>query len=177
MSTFNHWYNEVADMPVKQNGVWVDLETGFSYSDWLSSDEQKPRFKPNDVTLKARNIAKFFGGKALTGTAKQKTWAEQIRAKVLGSVTEIQAETLCFLTMFTSAKFWIENRNMSASQMGENAEIAVELIKKINKLGREAESALVVDQSRTIIDDSKYKELMAERNLLIDKLESLFILK
>ena len=159
MRAFNHWYNEIADMPEKQNGVWVDLETGFTYENWLNEDEQKPRFVADATTIKARNIGKFFGGKALTGSAKQKVWGEQIRAKVLESVNETQAEVLCFLTMFGSAKFWIENRDMSPKKIAENGEKAAELIKKINRLLLDAEKNLVVDKNKFIVDDKKYKKL------------------
>jgi len=31
--SFNEWYNEIADMPEKVDGEWVDLETGLPYEE------------------------------------------------------------------------------------------------------------------------------------------------
>ncbi|MBK7543185.1 MAG: hypothetical protein IPI57_15825 [Candidatus Competibacteraceae bacterium] len=42
----------------------------------------------------ARSIAKAFGGKALKGTAKQKEWAEKIRASKIDGMSAEDAE-LC----------------------------------------------------------------------------------
>lgn len=175
MSNFNFWYNNIADMPTRDEEGWYDLETGLRYDHGFNYEPRKPRFKANEKTKNARDIAKSFGGKALKGTSKQKVWAEEIRANVLKSVNEVQAEILCYLTIFETAKFWIENRNMPASQIGENAEKTAELLKRINKLLREAEKSLVTDQFRNIIDDKKYNELMTQREQLIKQLNSLFV--
>ena len=39
MITLNYWINQIADMPVCQNGVWVDLETGFTFESFVSSEK------------------------------------------------------------------------------------------------------------------------------------------
>jgi hypothetical protein len=39
MITLNFWINEVADMPVCKNGEWLDLETGFYFSDFVASEK------------------------------------------------------------------------------------------------------------------------------------------
>ena len=112
-NSFDQWL-EIADMPERINGEWVDLETGFTYNDFKNS---KPaRSKVNDKAIDARAVAKFFGGKALTGTVKQKSWAEEIRAKVLNVVDADAAILLCNPTsLCKTSKFWIENRAKSAA--------------------------------------------------------------
>lgn len=67
-----------------------------------------------------RKLAKFYGGKALTGTAAQKKWAEDIRQKFLESnvLTDEEKEQLVTCGGFTnSAKFWIENRDVKPEKM------------------------------------------------------------
>ncbi len=75
----------------------------------------------------ARKLAKFYGGKALTGSAAQKKWAEDIRQKFLESnaLTDEQKENLVTCGGFTnSAKFWIENRDVSPAKMTANNIVA-----------------------------------------------------
>lgn len=62
----------------------------------------------------SRKLAKFYGGKALTGTAAQKKWAEEIRQKVLESsqLSEDQKAQLVTLGSVTNtSKFWINNKD------------------------------------------------------------------
>ena len=56
-------------------------------------------------------LYKNLGGKALTGTLKQKKWAEQIRNGVLGEITESLAREVCSNPDLRTAKTWIENRH------------------------------------------------------------------
>jgi hypothetical protein len=78
--------------------------------------------KNNQALAKAkesRKLAKFYGGKALTGSAKQKKWAEDIRQTVLESdaLSDEQKTELVKLGGFTNtAKFWINNRDKSADK-------------------------------------------------------------
>lgn len=68
----------------------------------------------------SRKLAKFYGGKALNGSAAQKKWAEEIRNTFLQSraTTEEEKEELATCGGFTnSAKFWIENRAVKAEKM------------------------------------------------------------
>lgn len=65
-----------------------------------------------------RKIAKFYGSKALTGSAKQKEWAEKLRADVLTSdmlSDEEKAEFLDTANFLQSAKFWINNKDLEKS--------------------------------------------------------------
>lgn len=66
----------------------------------------------------SRKLAKFYGGKALKGSAAQKKWAEDIRHKVLESsaLTDEQKSQLVKLGgAADTAKFWINNKSLSAS--------------------------------------------------------------
>ena len=63
-----------------------------------------------------RKLAKFYGGKALTGTAPQKKWGEEIREKVLlsSALSEEQKSELASIGgVLGTAKFWINNRDKS----------------------------------------------------------------
>lgn len=88
-----------------------------AYSKMLSKPERKPL---NEKTIWARNVAKRFGGKALTGTKKQKDWAEKIRAEILASLEATSAlRSAQDLASITEAKFWIENRNKTYHEFAE----------------------------------------------------------
>lgn len=68
----------------------------------------------------SRKLAKFYGGKALTGSTAQKKWAEEIRQTVLESsvLSDVEKQELVTCGGFTdTAKFWIENRNVKAEKM------------------------------------------------------------
>lgn len=64
-------------------------------------------------SLKSRSIARGFGGKALTGTKRQKEWGEDVRAKIVKQVTPEIAQALCNDDRLQSARFWINNRGRS----------------------------------------------------------------
>lgn len=120
ISNFKYWMDEIADMPEQDSdGNWFDLETGLAFDTkahyqtggtttaWTASDDVK----------KNRKIAKFYGGKALTGTAKQKEWAESLRATVLSSDAlsdEQKVEFLQTANFLKTAKFWINNKGLES---------------------------------------------------------------
>lgn len=118
-TNFQAWLDE-ADMPTKaEDGSWFDLETGLAYDPAHNYITGAARQTLSAKALDARAVAKAFGGKALTGTAKQKEWAEKIRAEKLASMTQDQAEMACDPSgLLTNSKFWIENRAAAASAIG-----------------------------------------------------------
>jgi hypothetical protein len=134
MINFNYWHNEIADMPAQENGEWVDLETGHTYKDWLASTQKssKPKVKLDQKTIEARQFAKKSGGKALTGTAKQKKWAEQIRATILNQVDQECAKVLCSSDYFKHSKFWIENRHRTADDFSRFIARALDITAQYN---------------------------------------------
>lgn len=68
----------------------------------------------------ARSIAKAFGGKALKGTAKQKEWAEKIRASKIDGMSAEDAELVCDPSgLLTHAHFWIEHRDKDRRVIAE----------------------------------------------------------
>jgi len=73
------------------------------------------------LTLAAgsRKLAKFYGGKALKGSAAQKKWAEKIRETILRSDELSDEEKIKLLQTggFTQhSKFWIENREVAIEE-------------------------------------------------------------
>jgi len=67
------------------------------------------------IDMAASKTAKFFGGVALSGTAKQKKWAEDIRESVITSSLDQEYidQLLTVGGIFNTSKFWIDNRNVS----------------------------------------------------------------
>jgi hypothetical protein len=83
----------------------------------------------------SRKLAKFYGGKALTGSAAQKKWAEDIRYNVLESsaLTDEQKSQLVTLGgAANTAKFWINNKDKSASAF--NPQTILEEVRKLGEL-------------------------------------------
>lgn len=156
---FIFWKNEIADMPTLQNGKWVDLETGLEFD---SSFDYKPKNKPNkpNNNKSYTTFAKKFGGKALTGTSKQKEWAEKIRYNCLQTVPEAQAKLLCTIGFFSTAKFWIENRDDKT--LGKKAEELVVLVAKAN------------EKNKMVRSDPRNNELLEEYDLILKEIRSLF---
>lgn len=85
----------------------------------FTANAAKRRAKLSDAALEARAVAKMFGGKALKGTAKQKEWAEKIRAEAVRQMPEKQALLACDpKSILNHSKFWIENRAKSGAEIG-----------------------------------------------------------
>ncbi|HDR1295150.1 hypothetical protein QQW93_08065 [Pasteurella multocida] len=132
MSSFEEWYRE-ADIPMKDDkGRWYDAETGLPY---------QPTCKVKKVARKSvsadtkgfRAYAKQFGGVALTGSMKQKEWAEKIRYNVLTKCDDEQASILCSLAITDKASFWINFRNESAEQLFNRVTEIKRAIREVNK--------------------------------------------
>ncbi len=126
VSNFKEWFDE-ADIPMQdKDGRWYDAETGFSYSDYQrnnsSTKATMPRQNVSEEAKEYRKTASQYGGKALTGTRKQKNWAEKIRNGILESLSEENCRIICMNKSAHSSKFWIENRDFK----GED------FIKKVN---------------------------------------------
>ncbi|WEV50235.1 hypothetical protein OZX61_12875 (plasmid) [Acinetobacter sp. ESL0695] len=149
---FLDWYNN-ADMPQKQqNGIWVDLETGLTFN---PAQEKVKQFTLSQKAEDARNLAKSFGGKALTGTAKQKEWAEKIRASKLKNMAFEHATLVCDKNgLLNNSKFWIENRDNSAEEIAQFIIEQKSLLAKFNK------SEKGTDEARSLAD--QYNALTAK---------------
>lgn len=118
--SFNDWYNE-ADMPSKVDGVWVDLETGLPYAEPDATAKPYQSFSASADVKGYRAFAKQFGGKALTGTAKQKDWAEKLRYEILQKVSASEASTIIAIDAAATAKFWIEARFVEPKKIADQA--------------------------------------------------------
>lgn len=68
-----------------------------------------------------RNLAKMFGGSALTGTSKQKDWAEKIRAEFIKNSNLENDDLISFISadILKNSRFWIENRSLLKSETTE----------------------------------------------------------
>lgn len=140
-ANFKKWYDD-ADMPMKdENGKWYDAEDGLPFT---AQQPASPRRAVSAKTQDARNIAKKYGGKALTGSAKQKKWGEQIRTEKLQNMTADQATLVCGSNLTASAHFWIENRAVSASDIAEFIETARRLRDQFDAAERGTDAARAI---------------------------------
>lgn len=141
MGNFSYWLEHIADMPEKKDGQWVDLETGLPYNhnvDYATGEKRSSRRPLSDKAQDARAVAKQYGGRALKGTAKQKEWAEKIRAEKVTQMTDDQAEMACDPKgLLTNSKFWIEQRERSGAEIGAFVQEQQALLKQARSL-REA---------------------------------------
>ncbi len=146
MNNFQAWYND-ADMPEKTTHGWVDMETGIAFDPSVNYLRKgySSRSSVSKKALSSRNVAKLFGGKALIGTAKQKEWAEKIRAEKLQEMTEEQATLACAPSgLGKAAKFWIENRGKKGAEIGGFFQTAKELREKFAQLEKGTEECRAV---------------------------------
>ena len=60
-------------------------------------------------------VAKKLGGKVLTGTKKQKIWANQIRGDAITRMTKEDAKIVLASGQFDDAEFWINSRERLAT--------------------------------------------------------------
>lgn len=167
MNNFDFWMDTVADMPEKgEDGKWYDLETGlqFDSSVHYQTGGKTTRWAVPASVKEYRDIAKFYGGKALTGTAKQKEWAEKLRADVLKSDAlsdEQKAELIALQGMLKTAKFWIDNRHISASEFKKDA-----LLKE------DAETVKLINDNEDGLYSSYVREIEAAKIAIYNKLKS-----
>lgn len=135
MTNFLDWFEE-ADIPLRdQNGKWYDAETGLYFSDREISVQKKI----SGAALDSRKKAKFFGGKALKGSVKQKEWAEQIRASKIASMSATDAEVCCKFKYFSHSKFWIKNRSKTHREILAEIDKAIALVNRFNKFSKDIE--------------------------------------
>ena len=157
MTNFEFWINNVADMPQRDASGWFDAETGLRYDPAFNYPDKSGRARASVSILNARSIAKKFGGKALIGTAKQKEWAEKIRAEVLLHVTEDQASLLCSAVSVTGhSKFWIDNRDAMPTTIGsfiENLIAAVKIANTASRAGNPVDASLIAKIKRAQAGD------------------------
>lgn len=108
-----HWKDFIAAAPELQNGKWIDRETGREFDPTKTySAKYASESKHAQRAVEARMAAKFFGGKALKGTPKQRSWAEDIRKEFLSMELDSKiVEFFIHAPECQNAKYWIENRN------------------------------------------------------------------
>ena len=143
ISSFSEWYEE-ADIPEfdEELKLWRDLETGLYYDPFGKLDGSKPcqpvtpRYVPSENVKNARKFIKTIGGKALTGTPKQKEWAEKIRLDKMIELDPEDAKQVVFHEIFAHSKFWIETRDKSAESILTFARRVISYTKIINELGK-----------------------------------------
>lgn len=176
--SFKEWFDN-ADYPQRdENGEWFDLEDGIPYrlSKYAAEEKKKEARKQlSSKALEGRAVAKLFGGYALKGSAKQKEWAEKIRADKLKEMNSFEiAEYFCDKdnTPFQSAAFWIENRNKSALEF----EDFIDEIVRLNIKVREAQKTIKQEKrkmgkKRYNRETKEHEEYFVDINVVLDSAE------
>jgi hypothetical protein len=130
-----------------------------------TSNKTKSQIAKHEKALakakESRKLAKFYGGKALTGTSAQKKWAEEIREKILESqaLSDEQKTQLVKLRGVTqTAKFWINNKDKNPGAF--NTEIMLAEDKKLCELYNKHYDALV--RSGPLYDRERAKKEIYE---------------
>lgn len=104
-----------------QRQLWHDYREDLKKSiDKAFKGQRKTTRKSNkslDNAKKQRTASTALGGKALTGSAKQKSWGETLRKDFLSKATAEQAEFILTAQAAQSAKFWIESRDLSVTEI------------------------------------------------------------
>ncbi|MFC4729078.1 hypothetical protein [Coralloluteibacterium thermophilus] len=140
----------VTDILGLQEGLMSDgqrSEAQAAYTAWTKQSETRNKWKAGQKVLADRAVAALFGGKALTGSTKQKVWAEKIRAEKLrgeklpfsayerNEMTDAQAVLACAPAgLGKSAHFWIENRDRKPSEIGSFFETQKRLLAEAQAL-------------------------------------------
>jgi hypothetical protein len=121
-SNFEIWRDE-ADIPQKQkDGSWVDLETGIPFDPKFNYGQQTQRstVETNKYAAEikaARADAKKLGLVKITGSTKQKQWAEQIRIERMKAIPDVELSNFAGKKLFAAAKFWIETRKLEVDEI------------------------------------------------------------
>lgn len=139
--------------------------------DWLCTKTETPADKATRATEQAakkeqdaadaltanRQIARFFGGKALSGTAKQKPWGEEIRANILQHVAEDSAIALASPdSLGRNASFWINNRERQPREFADFIQLQQKLMAE-HAAATEAGNAKIIAEIA-----NRYNDLMAD---------------
>ena len=142
--SFREWFED-ADMPMRRDdGTWYDAETGISFSASSEAAPYRIQYNPSADVQGYRDYAKQFGGKALTGSPKQKDWAEKIRAEKLAEAKDhAGVDVLARSKLFSSAKFWIENRTEKGGVLAEYATNYLAVMRMMQKL---ADTAVAIQR-------------------------------
>lgn len=115
-----------------------------SYKKLMSSSGSGKRTTISAKADDCRKTAKLFGGRALKGTAKQKEWAEKIRADKLQEMTPEQATLVCDPKgLLTHSKFWIENRTRAGKEIGAFIETQKRLLAEHRAAATKCDAAAV----------------------------------
>lgn len=165
--TYTEFLEDVLGLQVGLMTIYQAKDAEAAYAEYCKKSTARKQWKAGAKVLAARQAAALFGGKALTGSTKQKEWGEQIRLeKISGKfyspyhkdeMTEAQIVLACNPAgLGASAHFWIENREKDPSVIGKFFSEARQLRenhKAAKAAGNAAEAAALA---------AKYNDLTAQ---------------
>ncbi len=126
---------------------------------------QKKRYQPSQAVKDHRALAKMFGGKALKGSAKQKEWAEKIRAEFISSDSLAIADKkeVCQAVICDHASFWINNKSLKAS------DFAVDNILSCLNEQREINSKICEKRQVSELNKLRERKAIAQKKMWISE--------
>lgn len=153
MTSFYDYCDDVLNLSA---GLMTRAERDEAWESYLAvrKEAKKTRRSLNKKSLEARNVAKMFGGKVLTGSRKQKEWGEKIRAQKIEGMDADDAQAACDPNgMGRSAHFWIANRDREPAEIADFFKMQTELLRRYHQ-AREAN-----DVSKVASIAEQYNEL------------------
>lgn len=139
----SHWYPKTREDALEYQRTFLKQEEKGSVQSRKTSRTGANSPK-HDVAVKAaRSTARANDWPALTGTTKQKRWAEQIRAAMLPRI-EDENLRLVAADAFRAAKFWIDNRESFNTVLSS----ALDELRKREKAIAAYDAAVRAEQAR-----------------------------
>lgn len=117
---WHDWREHLGSLYKKEHGVPLRNDAYRIRPRVSKSKVEKPAWQEQSVkkAAEARKTAHLHGGKALTGSVKQKSWGEGIRKAFLERVSDkAVVEVALSKPEFGKAKFWIDNRNLRVDDL------------------------------------------------------------
>jgi hypothetical protein len=147
---------QYGDIQYKGDGRWLCHDTGVEYSSADVRSMLKPaKEAPKPLSSKAqaaRASAKNLGMKALTGTARQKEWAEKIRSEKLLDVysmkDQAREDAIEAVSRLKKASFWIDNRAKTGREIIAVAVASLHAERKYNELAEDLNLFIMLEEQK-----------------------------
>lgn len=149
------------------------LNAGYDYGNIVEDFPVRPVYdkqaKYKDQIDAAKLAAKENGAAKLTGSKKQKDWAEQLRQSALSHIKD-EKITEYALKELVKSKFWIENRKTINSAIVKSFNLSNSL-EEVNK-----ELSLIIPDGARFEITQEIRILLDKRNLIINEIEALNVI-
>ena len=165
MSDFNYWYNNVADIPMRdENGNWYDCESNCEYfSDWLLREPEQSKKE-----IIHEDFREKYKLRKLAGSRKQKLWAEDVRMSL---VEKMNSNVRKFLGKnLTKCSQWIDLRFETTKSLECAVFKLIELQNRYDTLVKHGEK---INNGRNFapIAVKEFDKIQKEKHSVLNKLK------